>query len=160
MILWIFAGIIVFVLIWVLGLRKWLRGKDWEWSCAFFASIEPIEIWLWCKSETVLWARLQAFGAVLLIVLPWAGALDVDPWLAGIPQQHHWWIKLVPVAALALNGLVTELLRRDTTKPLTLVAVPEFQPIPVEVKEAIRVSEMVKTEAVEIVKTAEAEGKV
>lgn len=114
----ILLGVVIWFALWVTIVRPFLRTRDWAWSQAMFRIIEPIEIWLWNKSETILWARFQAVVALLLAFLPWIGAIDVTPWLTAIPEQHHWWVKLIPVGALALNSLVTEVLRRDTTMPL------------------------------------------
>lgn len=140
------------VVIYITWLRPWLRAKSW--AQGFFAAVEPIELALWKKSETILWARfLQVVGLVSTL----AGVFGLIDWTLITPlvsEQYQPFMPLIPMT-LNLIGTVTEKLRRDTTKPLEVVAAPEA------VKAAI--PEVAKLErandaAVVAVKEAAAEG--
>lgn len=144
------------MLIWVVWGRAWLKSQSWGWSIRLFAAIEPIEIALWSKSETILWARFVQALTVLSGVLTWLGALDVTPLLLVLPEKYHAWVSVVPFAAVALLGLVTEILRRQTTKPLDIVAVPDDAPI--ELVAAIAEAEVAKDNAVAEIKAEKQAG--
>jgi hypothetical protein len=154
--LWVIAIVAAFVAIYVLFLRAWLKAQPW--AQGFFAAVEPVEIWLWNKSETILWARFKGLCAFLLALLPQIGAIDVTPYVAFIPEKHRWWVMLVPSAALALDGVMSELLRRSTTKPLEVVQLPED--VPPDVARAIENADAAKAEAVAVITEAKAEGQV
>jgi hypothetical protein len=133
--------------------RPWL--KDQPWSKPFFDWVEPIEIFLFKKSETILFARLKIFGGLLLTFLAQVGTMDLSPLLGMLPEQHR------PLAQFAINlapmlltfiGMADERLRNTTTKPLELVALPEAKPLPPEVAAVVQAAEEVKAEAVAVVK--------
>lgn len=108
--------------------RAWLKAKTWPWSKRLFEITEPLEIALWGKSETILWSRyLQVMGA-LSAFLTWLGALDVTPFIALAPERYQPWFAALPFAAVILAGIVSELLRRSTSLPLAIVAVPDNAP--------------------------------
>ncbi|MDB5600886.1 MAG: hypothetical protein JWN71_2930 [Xanthobacteraceae bacterium] len=112
-------GLTAFVALYVVWLRPWLRDKPW--AQGFFAGIEPVEIALWRKSESILWARfLQAVGLVVPL-LQFVGAVDIAPYLAIVPEGYAPYLLLVIFVA----GQIGERLRKDTTKPLDVVALPE-----------------------------------
>jgi hypothetical protein len=112
-------GLTAFVALYVVSLRPWLRDKSW--AAGFFARIEPVEIALWKKSESILWARfLQAVGLVVPL-LQFIGAVDITPYLAIVPDGYAPYLLLFVFVA----GQIGEQLRRDTTKPLDVVARPE-----------------------------------
>lgn len=157
--LWGVAALIIFVAVWVVWLRAWLYCKEWAWTKKFFRAIEPIEITLWKKSETILWGRFQQLLGLLLAVLAWIGAIDLSPFLTFIPEKWRPVVAAIPAIALAVNGLLTELMRWATTKPVEVVAVPEFKPVPPEVRAVVEQADEVKREAVAVVKEAKAEGK-
>lgn len=112
------SGLTACVACYVVWLRPWLRDKSW--AQRFFARIEPVEIALWKKSESILWARfLQAVGlAVPLLQL--IGAVDITPYLTIVPEGYAPYLLLVVFVA----GQIGEKLRKDTTKPLDIVALP------------------------------------
>lgn len=150
--------IALIVLAIVIGIILWyaLHGRDWlkskPWAQGFFEAIEPIEIFVYKKSETILVARsLQVLGAILTI-LTWFGSIDITPIMPLVPEKYHAYVyaaySLLP---LALNGLgaIVERLRNKTTKPIELVEVPDkvVAETP-KIAEAMAVAEDAKTEAV------------
>lgn len=153
------AIVCALIAIWVLWLRPWMRDRDW--ARGFFSAIEPIEITLWRKSETILWARLKMLVGVLLAVLTSLGGIDLTPLMPFVPDQYEGLVRvafnLLPLVITAI-GWIDEKLRRDTTKPLEVVALPEDQPP--EVAAAVARVEVANMVAVETVKIAKAEGDV
>lgn len=123
---------IVLSILWVI-VRPWLRTKPWmSW---FFDTVEPIERWLWLKSESIFLARaLQLAGAALLFLANFdTSSLDtlmlLAPMLPEAWQGHAQTIvRLMP---LLVNGagFLLEYQRRDVTKPLTVVAIAPDAPI-------------------------------
>ena len=90
----IFVGILI---LWVVFLRRWLKTKTWAQS--FFALIEPIELAIYKKSETILFARsLQALG-IVGSAMAWLGGVDLTPLYAVLPEHWKWIIPLVPLIA-------------------------------------------------------------
>jgi hypothetical protein len=124
--------LIVLAVITGLLLAYALVGRDWlkaqPWAHGFFAFVEPIEIFLFKKSETILFARsLQALGGTLS-ALTWIGSIDVTPLLPLFPEQHAEMVRaFFSVLPLVLNalGAMVEWLRNRTTKPVDQVAVPD-----------------------------------
>lgn len=102
--------------------RDWLKTKPW--AQGFFAFIEPAEILLFKKSPTILVARFKQIAALSLAVLPYIGGFDPTPYVAVIPEQHRWWVMLVPSVALAIDGMVGEKLRNKVRTPIEIVAAP------------------------------------
>lgn len=161
--LWIIAGIVVVLSLYVVVGRALLKrtalGKR------FFGWIEPIEIALWKKSETILASRLLSWGGGLVtaydLVATFATGLDLTPvssrLLADIPPDIR---PLVVSAAISAVGGMFEWLRRTTTRPLELVALPESKPLPPEVVQVVRAAERVKEDAVAVVAEAKKEGDV
>jgi hypothetical protein len=147
---WLIIILTIFVAVWVLWLRPYLRDKP---SAAwFFHLIEPVEIALWSKSESVLWARWLQFLGIASAGLAFAGSFDPMTLIFLVPDEWRWILLGVPPAALFLNGVIQKMLREGTTKPLELVAVPDSAPI--EVKEAVVKAEITKDDAVAAVKAA------
>lgn len=144
------------VAVWVVWVRPAIRDKPW--AAGFFAKIEPFEIALWKKSETIFWERSKHAFAVALAVLPQIGVFDPTPFIGFIPEKHRWWVILIPSVALALDGLVGEMLRNRTTKPVEVVALPEDKPP--EVAAAVARAEAATDRAVVAVETAKATGAV
>lgn len=146
------AGLIAAYVMWG---RTWLKSKSW--AQGFFAWIEPVELMLWSKSETILWARLKQFTGVFLTFLTSIGAIDITPIMPFVPDEYEGILRavfnLIPLV-ITLVGIVDEKLRRDTTKPLALVAIAEKDITPA-VAEAIEVAEIAKVQAVAEVKVAE-----
>ena len=142
-------------LIWyALSGRTWLKSKSW--AQGFFAWIEPIEIVLYKKSETILLARAKMFFGVLLSVLTFLGTIDLTPIMPFVPDQYEVYVRaafnLIPLS-ITLLGLVDEKLRNQTTTPIEIVAAPEKN-LPSQVKEAIAMADATKAEAVEAIAIA------
>lgn len=135
--------------------------KTTDWGCRFLAWIEPFELHLYRKSETILWARFKVFVGALLAFLMQIGTIDFTPFVVFLPEAHQDWarkfIGLLPLL-ISLVGIIDEKLRRSTTKPLEVVAIPASAPP--EVKEAVREVEVTNAEAVAKVQEAKAEGAV
>jgi len=152
----ILAVITVLLLLYALWGREWLKSKPW--SEGFFALIEPVEIFCFKKSETIIVARtLQMLGAVLT-ALTWLGSIDITPLMPLVPDKHEAIVKaafsFLPLILNAL-GAIVEHLRNRTTKPIELVSIPDK--VVSEngaVAVAIANAEAAKTEAVSEVKIA------
>lgn len=123
--------LLAFIVWYVMRGRAWLKTKPWAQS--FFAWIEPIETALYKKSETLLVGRLMWVGGFfvtaydsLAMFLP---SLDLTPIsnrvLSFVPDDMR---PLVVSSALAGIGLLIGWLRKRTTKPLEVVAVPDDAP--------------------------------
>lgn len=148
----VIAILVALLLAYVLKGREWLKRQSW--TQGFFAVVEPIEIALYKKSETILFARsLTALGAVLTF-LTQLGQIDITPLMPLVPEKYHSLVQfcwnLLPLTITGL-GMIVERLRNRTTKPIELVAVPE-KTAPVEVKAAMALAEEVKEQAVAAVK--------
>jgi hypothetical protein len=133
--------------------RPWLRKA--EWAKPFFTFIEPVEIALWWKSETIFKARAKMALGVLLTFLAQIGTLDLTPIMPFVPDEYEPTLRalfnLLPMI-LTVGGWVDEKLRKDTTKPLEVVAIPEAAPP--EVKLAAVKAEIANERAVAAVETA------
>lgn len=153
----IIVGIIFTLLLgYVLGGRAWLKSKSW--AQGFFAWIEPVEIFLFKKSETILWARLKIVTGLLLTAMTQLGAIDLSPLWPFVPDEYEGPIKIVlnllPLA-ITLIGMIDEKLRNSVSAPIELVALAEKDKTP-EVVQAVAAAEVAKVEAVAVV--AEAKG--
>lgn len=147
------------IAVWVLWGRCWLKERPWAWSQAFFRWIEPVEILLYKKSETILWARWRQFAGYLVAILLFVGGLDASLITMAFPEHWQKFAPLVPLA-ISLSGHMAEFLRDRTTKPIEIVALPEHGTVPLPVVEAVVKAEVAKEEAVAAVKEAKAEGNV
>jgi hypothetical protein len=136
--------------------RDWLKSKSW--AQGFFAWIEPIEIRLFKKSQTILFARLKIVSGLVLMGLSQAGEINLTPFMPFVPEQYQAYVNIavncLPLL-LSLMGWIDEQLRNKTTAPLELVAIAEKDQTPV-VKEAIAMADATKTEAVAAVAEAKA----
>lgn len=126
--------------IYVVWVRPWLRKRPW--AAGYFKMIEPIEILFWNKSESILWARFLQLAGVLTTVLQFLGTIDVTPFISFIPEEYRPALFLL----ITLSGFINEWLRKDTTKPLEIVALPEN--VPPEVEQAIARAEVANSVAV------------
>jgi Na+/proline symporter len=146
--------ILALVLAYVLGGRAWLKSKPWMGG--FFKLVEPIELILFKKSETILWARIKILTGVLLTVLTQLGTLDLTPLMPFIPDQYEGLFKvgvnLLPLS-IAVVGMIDEKLRNSTTKPIELVAIAEKDITP-EVAQAVVLAEVAKEQAITVVEDA------
>lgn len=146
----IFIGI---VLLYALAIRPWIRKT--AWGQAFLAKIEPLEIVLFKKSETVLVGRMVWFGGLIVsaydVIAQFARSLDLTPVTTRIFDALH--IPpdlrgLTTSAAVMGLGLIIVKLRKDTTKPLALVEAPANSPASVAVAKA----DVANVQAVQAVK--------
>lgn len=123
----IILSLITALLLWyALQGRDWLKSKPW--AQPFFAWVEPIEIVLFKKSQTILFARLKIVSGLILMGLTQAGKIDLTPFMPLVPEQYQFYVNTAVnslPAVLSLMGWFDELLRNKTTKPLELVAVPD-----------------------------------
>lgn len=122
----------VLVALYVVVIRPWLRKT--EWAKPFFSNpvTEWIELHLFRKSETLMWARYRMALGTTLTALQSFGAIDITPLITVLtfvlPDQYDWVAQVIATGwpmVFALAGAIAEILRRDTTKSLDLVAVPE-----------------------------------
>jgi hypothetical protein len=150
---WIIAAALLATLVYVM-IRPWL--KEQPWASKFFTLVEPIEIALYKKSETILFARLKIVTGLLVTLLTQLGTVDLSMVTPLLPEKHRVWFQMVlSFAPLALTvvGLLDEKLRYTTTKPVELVALPENKPLPPAVVEAVAAADVAKKEAVAVVKS-------
>lgn len=152
----IIAALVAVILVYALWVREWLLSKTW--AAPFFDLVEPVEIVLFRKSPTILFARLKVFSGLLLSLLTQLGTIDITPLMPLVPEKYR------SVAQVAFNllpmtisiiGLMDENLRKKTTLPIELVEVKEAT-APPEVKAAIVQAEAAKVEAVAVVQAAKA----
>jgi hypothetical protein len=143
--------LVAILVAYALWLRPWLKTK--AWSGGFFAWVEPIEIVLFKKSETILFARLKMVSGVVLMLLTQLGEIDLSPLMPFVPEKYSDIVRVIfnfmPLT-ITLVGALDEKLRNATTKPIELVAVPEAT-APPEVKVAIAQADAAKAEAVAII---------
>lgn len=149
------TALAVFVAFYVVWFRPWMRTTPW--GAAFLDKIEPIERALWWKSETILWARLKIVSGLLLTALTQTQAIDITPLMPFVPDAYEGVVRIIwnmlPLA-ITLMGWVDEKLRKDTTKPLEIVAMRTDAPV--EVKLAAEEAALATAQAVETVKEAQA----
>jgi hypothetical protein len=136
----------VVILAYVLGGRKWLKTRPW--AAGFFAKIEPVEITLWRKSETILWARFQQLLGIVLMLLTQLGTIDLSPLFPLLPEKYKWLPAFLPLI-VSVAGKIDEWNRLDTTKPVELVEIPDV--MPAHVAEVVREAEITKEKAVAVV---------
>lgn len=146
--------IIVALVLWGI---PWVRKQPW--AAEYFWWLEPAAITLFGKSETIAWNRFkQLVGSMLTLfgaILPTIGSFDPTPFipfLTFIPDEYRVMVVAVPSLALWLDGIVGVRLRKVTTEPAAVVALPmEKQDLPevVQLREA-------KTQAVVAAKVEEA----
>lgn len=160
--IWIVLLIVVAFLLWyALRGRAWL--KEQPWAKPFFSWVEPIERRLYQKSETLLVGRLLSVGGFLVtgydalaVVMP---SLDMTPitnrLLASVPEDLR---GTVLSGVLMGLGLLISWLRKRTSKPLEVVALPED--VPHDVAVAVAKVEAATAQVVEAVAEAKAEGSV
>lgn len=150
-------AVITGLLLWyALAGRAWLKAKPW--AQGFFAFVEPIEILLFRKSETILFARIKMVTGLLLTALTQIGQIDLSPIMPFVPDAYEPYVRVavnfLPMV-ISLVGWADEILRKDTTKPLELVAVAEKDISP-EVAQVIAAADEKKAEAVAVVTEAKA----
>jgi hypothetical protein len=136
--------------------RAWLKAKTW--AKPFFDWIEPIEVVLYKKSETILFARMKMATGLLLSVLTSMGEIDLTPIMPFVPEKYQGWLhaafNLAPLM-LSVVGWMDERLRNRTTKPVEIVAIPDAKLTP-EAARAIDAADAAKDQAVAAVEQAKA----
>ncbi|MBV5268990.1 MAG: hypothetical protein JZU55_02565 [Afipia sp.] len=150
-------AVITGLLLWyALQGREWLKSKPW--AQGFFAWVEPIEILLFKKSETILFARLKIVVGAVLTLLTQIGSIDLTPLMPFVPEKYqpyvNFAINLVPLA-ISLMGYFDEKLRYTSTKPIELVEVAEKNITP-EVADAMVTADVAKVDAVAAVEASKA----
>lgn len=151
------AVVTALLLFYALYGREWLKSKPW--AGGFFALVEPIEIVLFKKSETVLFGRLLQLLGAILTALTWLGSIDITPVLPLVPEKYAGIVQAVfSFMPLILNGLgaIVERLRNRTTKPLELVAVTEAEAQKPAVAAVLEAADVVKAKAIAIVEAEKA----
>lgn len=158
----IILSLITALLLWyALQGRDWLKSKSW--AQPFFAWVEPVEIRLFKKSSTILFARLKMVGGVLLTYLIQASQIDWTPILPFIPEERRGLVNAaigsLPLL-LSLIGAADEKQRNATTKPIELVAVPDkIVAASPKLQEAVAMADATKVEAVAVTAVAVAQAK-
>lgn len=144
------------LLLYALWGREWLKSKTW--AQGFFAWVEPIELKLFKKSETILFARLLTGLGGVLTLLTQLGSIDISPILPLVPDKYAGIVQTVygflPLLITGV-GAIVEWLRNRTTKPIELVAIAEKDITPA-VEAAIITAEVAKVEAVAVAAEAKA----
>ena len=150
------ALIVAVLLVYALWGRDWLRRR--ESAQPFFAWIEPIEIALFKKSPTILFARLKIATGLILTYLTTIGDIDLTPLMPFVPEKYQGWmhgaINALPLL-ISIVGWLDEQMRKKTTLPIELVSVPEKDMTPA-VASAIVAADVAKVEAVTAVEAAKA----
>lgn len=160
---------ILIVLAVITGLLLWyaLQGREWlkskPWAQGFFAWIEPIEIFVFKKSETILVARTLSGLGVVLTFLTQISTIDLTPIMPFVPEKYALYVQIafnaLPLAITGL-GAIVERLRNRTTKPIELAALPDkIVAENPKVAEAVAMAEATKTEAVAVTAVAVADAK-
>lgn len=158
----IFLACVVILVCLIVLYAMWLRPKlkTTAWGARFLAWVEPVEVTLFKKSETILMGRLLWVGGLFVSlydgIATFAHSLDMTPLTTRILDLFH-----VPQDLRGLTvsgflmaiGLMINNLRSKITKPLSLVEVPESK-ITSEQAAAIERADVVTAEAVQTVKAS------
>lgn len=151
----VLALLVALAFIYALILRPWLKKQ--AWAQGFFASIDTLESALFKKSETILVGRLLWIGGLFVTfydgLATFVHSLDITPlttrifdWLQIPPDMRN----LSATAFIGIIGLIINKLRKATTKPLELVAVPDAKVTPAAAA-AIAQADAAKDQAVKVV---------
>lgn len=148
------ALIVAVILVYALWGRDWLKAKPW--AAPFFEWIEPIEVALFKKSQTILVARTLSVLGPVLTLLTQLGTVDITPLMPFVPEKHQGLVQfvwnLLPLTITGL-GMIVEKLRNNTTVPIEIAALPDkaLAEKPA-VAEVVAKLQDVKAEAVAVVK--------
>lgn len=164
--MWLFAmmliDIIIVIVVYALWGRPWLKKQ--AFAQPFMNWIEPIELTLFKKSETILLGRLLWVGGLFVTfydsIAMFASSLDLTPLTTRIGNFLHIPDDMRGLAATAFIvaiGRAITWLRAQTTAPLELVSVSnkEIAASP-KLAEAVAMADATKTEAVSVVAEAKA----
>lgn len=151
----VLALIVVLAFIYAIVLRPWLKKQVWAQN--FFAWIDPLELALFKKSETILVGRLLWVGGLFVTfydgLATFVHSLDITPlttrifdWLQIPPDMRN----LSATAAIGIIGLIINNLRKKVTKPIELVAVPDAK-VTTAAAVAMAQADAAKDQAVQVV---------
>lgn len=119
--------IVLLLVVYAVFIRKHLRKSENPWVKWWFELIEPIERRLYLKSESILMARLLMFVGTLSTFLAQVGTIDITPLMPLVPDNWEPYVRaawnMLPMVVTVL-GWMQEQLRKDTTKPIEVVALP------------------------------------
>jgi hypothetical protein len=105
--------------------------RNAPWAKPFFAAIEPIEIMLWSKSETLLRARFKMGLGLILTMLTQLQTINITPLMPIVPEGYRGFVtvafNMLPFL-ITISGWVDEKMRKDTTMPVEVVAMPMNAP--------------------------------
>ena len=158
--IYVWTGILavsVLLAYFVWGGREWMKER----YPRFFAAIESIEIVGWKKSRTLLWARFKVVLGLFLTALTQLGEIDLTPLMPLVPEKYQGIVQvgfnLLPMV-ISAAGAIEERLRRVTTAPLEIVALPEatIEASPI-LKDVVAKAAEVKVDAEVIVPLVEKE---
>ena len=153
-ILWTLAVMVPLMVWYVLWGRSWLKSKPgMQWLYKSTVG-EWTEVNLFSKSESVLWGRTLQFIGYVLTAIAGLGGIDLTPIALVLPERLRWIVPVMPLV-ISVAGHIQVKLRKDTTLPLEVVALPGAAMTPA-VTTAVHNLETVKVEAVAVV-AAEAE---
>lgn len=120
------SGFSVLMLVYALWGRDWLKKQSF--AQGFFAWVEPIEIALFRKSPTILFARIKMLGGVILTLMTQLGEIDITPLMPLVPEKWQGVVRvsfnMLPMI-LTFMGTMDEKQRNATTLPIEVVAVPD-----------------------------------
>jgi hypothetical protein len=137
----------------IVGGYALLRPTLKNWFPGFFAWIEPVELALFKKSETIFFARLKILTGLLLTTLTQLGTIDITPLMPLVPDKWEGTFRVVwnllPMT-LTVLGMIDEKLRNGVSLPIEVVAVAEKDKTPA-VEAAIANVEIAKEQAVAVI---------
>ena len=146
------------IMAYALAIRPWLKNQPW--AQRFFAWIEPAELALFKKSETVLMGRLLSIGGAIVTAydgfMAYFSGLSWTPLTTRVMDYLSVPVDMRPLAmSAAVSGLGVAIvsLRKRTTKPLSLVAVHDAN-VPPTAAKAMAAAETAKDNAVQAVAEA------
>lgn len=134
-----------------MGGRDWLKAQPW--TAWFYKWIEPIEITLWRKSETILWSRFLVIVGLLPPLFEQLEKLNIPALQGMVPEKYQAWWTL----SFTVIGIINEMMRRNTTKPLEIVELSDN--VSPQVAAAVEAAQVSKDIAVATVKIDAAEKK-
>lgn len=162
-----YVGITLAILV---ALILWyaIRGRAWlqeqSWAKGFFAWIEPLEIGLFKKSETILVGRLLWLGGLIVTfydgIAVFFQSLDLTPLTTRMFDSMHVPADMrgmVVTAFITGLGYLISWMRKRVSKPMVLVSLPDK--VVAEnprVAEAVAMAETTKVEAVAVAEQAKA----
>jgi hypothetical protein len=153
----VIAGLI---LLYAIAGRAWLKKQSW--AQGFFSLVEPIEIALFQKSETILVGRLIWVGGLLVTLYDglalFVSSLDLTPVTTRLFDFLHVPPDMRGVATTAFItalGYLINWLRKRTSRPIEVVAVASKDVTPA-VAQALISADIAKDQAVTAVQDAKA----